>query len=306
MKILLTGASGFLGSHIADQLIDLKFEVLALKRQTSNIKLLPFSEKVKWLNIEDNWLAEATKFSPEIIIHTAWTGVNAEARNNWTEQLTNVLFVNQLLELARISHVNKFISLGSQAEYGDFSGKVDESYQVNPVSAYGAIKCVIQQNVQSFCDIHQIKWFWLRIFSIYGERESTKWLIPNTIVNMLRDVESLNFTLGKQKYAYLYVKDFTQAIAQIIASEEGKSGIYNISSDSAMELKEIILIIQNIIMPKTQLNFGFYPYRPNQSMHIEGSMEKFHQTFGYFPISDFKFKIKEVIKYYKNQLNETD
>lgn len=300
MKILITGSTGFLGSHIAELLVNLDYDVFALKRKTSNIDILPFCHNVKWYNIEDNWIEEAISFSPEIILHTAWSGVDSISRNDWEEQLSNIPFVNNLLEIARLSHSEKFISLGSQAECGFFSGKIDENQKLNPVTAYGAVKCSISKGIQSFCEIHDITWVWLRVFSVFGERESDKWLITNTILRLLNGEVSFDFSEGKQKYAYIYVKDFASAVLSVINGEKGCSGVYNLSSANPLELKKIIIQIRDMINPLAKLNFGVISYRPNQSMHIEGDMTKFSKEFGPIKESNFKEALEQLIIYHKN------
>lgn len=304
MKVFLTGASGFLGSHITELLLNSGHDVKALKRRTSEIKMLPFYQSIEWYDIEDEWIDKIIIFSPEIIIHAAWNGVDAPSRNNWERQLSNISFVYSLLEIAKISQTKRFISLGSQAEYGPFSGKIDESCHVNPTDAYGAVKTMTQQLVQSFCEKYHIDWVWLRVFSVFGERESENWLIASTIIELLNKIESLDFTLGEQKYAYLYVGDFAQAVLRVVEAEGQKYGIYNISSNKAIKLKEIILMIKDILSSKTRLNFGAIPYRVNQPMHIEGDINKFFLTFGTIQISDLRHKLEQVVLYYKNRINE--
>ncbi len=304
MKVLLTGASGFLGSHIAELLLNSDHDVKALKRRTSEIKSLPFYQRIEWYNIEDEWIDKSITFSPEIIIHAAWNGVDAVSRNNWERQLSNISFVYSLLEIAKTSHSKRFISLGSQAEYGFFSGKIDEACPINPTDAYGAVKAMAQQLVQSFCERYHIDWVWLRVFSVFGERESKNWLIASTIIELLNKIESLDFTLGEQKYAYLYVGDFAQAVLKVVETEEQRHGIYNISSNKAIRLKEVILMIQDILSSKTRLNFGAIPYRINQPMHIEGDIYNFSLSFGPIQISDFRHRLEQVVVYYKNRVNE--
>lgn len=306
MKLLITGVTGFLGSHIAKLLVNLEYEIVALKRNTSDISKLAFFDRITWYDIDDDdWIPRVTDFAPDIIIHTAWIGVDNDSRDNWQNQLSNVSLINNLLEVARLSRTRKFIALGSQAEYGMFKGKISEYNDVNPVTAYAAVKCVMQKIIQSFCELHSIEWIWLRVFSIFGERESSKWLIPNTIFKLLNGENDIPFTEGKQKYAYLYVRDFAHAVNAVICSSINNSGIYNISSTVPVELRYILTTIRDIINPKANLAFGSLPYRQNQSMHIEGDMTKFNKAFGNIEESDINQALKDVVHFYKEQKNES-
>lgn len=300
MKILLTGATGFLGSHIAENLLAHNFELILTKREDSSLNnCQSFFNNVKWINTDsDLWVDEVIKFKPDVIVHAAWNGVSSTNRDDWESQLTNIDFMYQLMKIAKECNVLKFISLGSQAEYGQFDGKITEDYPLNPTSSYGAIKLAVSELLKAFCTEHQINWYWLRVFSVFGERENERWLIPSVIKKMLSGSNEMDFTLGEQKYAYLYVADFAESISNVVI-KDAHSGIYNLSSDNPLSLKELLKIVRDNINPNFDLRFGVIPYRLNQSMHIEGDSTKFNRAFGQIDSSDFKLKLGRVINSYK-------
>lgn len=303
MKILLTGATGFLGSHIADAALDNGYEMIIIKRRESSLlNCCTFIDKVQTVDVEDSdWIARVCELEPDIIIHAAWSGVASENRENWTSQLSNILLTNQLLYIAESCQIDKFIALGSQAEYGEFSTIVSESSPLNPVTKYGCLKTAISVQISSFCELRTINWYWLRVFSVFGERESLEWLFPATISRMLKGDTEKNFTLCEQKYAYLYVKDLAQSILKVCKSQ-GRSGIYNLSSSYPIALNQLLSIIREKINPKFKLNFGALPYREKQSMHIEGDSTKFIEEFGEFESHSFENVIDQVINYYRKRL----
>jgi len=301
MKILLTGATGFLGSHIAENLLSHGFELILTRREKSKLdNCQSFYNSVIWTDTDsDSWIDKVIEFRPDIIIHAAWNGVNATNREDWNSQLSNIDFVYHLLKIARECEVEKFISFGSQAEYGQFEGKINEDYPLNPISSYGAVKLSVLEMLKVFCNENIIKWYWLRVFSVFGERENEHWLIPSVIKKMLSGGNEMDFTLGEQKYAYLYVGDFAESILNVVM-KDAPSGIYNLSSDNPISLKELLMTVRDIVNPNFDLRFGVIPYRLNQSMHIEGDSIKFNQTFGKIDSSDFKVKLEHVINSYKN------
>ena len=156
-RILITGISGFLGSQIAKQLISQGHELIATKRPISDLwRCEEYASKIIWINIyEANWQIKILEFEPEIIIHTAWDGVSATDRDDWDVQLSNIALTLKLLQIAKQCKLKKFIGFGSQAEYGNFSGTVDENYPLNPNSAYGSSKIANSQIISSFCSINQ-------------------------------------------------------------------------------------------------------------------------------------------------------
>jgi nucleoside-diphosphate-sugar epimerase len=280
-RILITGISGFLGSQIAKQLIFQGHELIATKRSSSDLwRCKDYANKITWINLnEANWQTKILEFNPEIIIHTAWSGVSAKDRDDWDIQLSNIDLTLKLLQIAKECKLKKFIAFGSQAEYGNFSGIIDENYPVNPNSAYGSSKIAISQIINNFCSINLIKWHWFRLFTFFGELENKSWFIP-TLIDKISSEQKMDMTPGKQKYAYMYVGDLASIIGKIVEFDIN-SGVYNISSSNAISLLELSNKILDLIKPaKSQINFGAIPYRPNQSMHIQGSNSKLEKELG--------------------------
>lgn len=299
-RILITGISGFLGSQIAQKLCDNGFELIALKRETSDLtRCNEFSAKVNWINISENWEQKVIELNPQIIIHSAWEGVGAQERDNWQVQTNNLQFTLKLLSIAKESNVDKFISFGSQAEYGYFSGVIDENYIIEPKSAYGLSKHLCSQTIKVFCEQNNIDWYWLRLFSFFGEKESSNWFIP-TLVKNISDNKPMDMTPGEQRYAYMYIEDLSEIICNLIKSS-AISGIYNLSSKNSVSLKEIVEKIINIIKPlKPQVNFGAMPYRDNQPMLIQGEVSKLEGQIGEFNETSFDINLKKVVEYIIN------
>lgn len=280
-RILITGISGFLGSQIAKQLISQGHELMATKRSNSDLwRIEDYVNKIPWINInESNWQSKILEFHPEIIIHTAWSGVSASDRDDWDVQLSNIDLTLKLLQIAKQCKLKKFIGFGSQAEYGNFSGIVDENYPLNPNSAYGSSKIAISQIINSFCSLNLINWHWFRLFSFFGEYENNTWFIP-TLIDKISSLQKMDMTPGEQKYAYMYVGDLARIIGKTVEVDIS-SGIYNISSANAISLLELSNKILELIKPaESQINFGAIPYRPNQSMHIQGSNSKLEKELG--------------------------
>jgi nucleoside-diphosphate-sugar epimerase len=162
MNILITGATGFIGSHVAEAFLDAGHKLLLSKRTTSDLwRCNSFIEKVDWTNTDaNNFENDVYNFVPEIIINCAWDGVSADKRNIWQVQINNLIYQQRLLNLAVQTKIKKFIGIGSQAEYGKFEGKIDESYPPNPDSSYGAIKLAAYTILKAFCNENDINWYW--------------------------------------------------------------------------------------------------------------------------------------------------
>jgi nucleoside-diphosphate-sugar epimerase len=304
--ILLTGISGFLGSHIAEELIKQGFSVVGLKRSSSNLwRCNSFYDQIKWINCNNlsDVESEIIKCKPEILIHAAWNGVKAIDRDDWTEQEKNLTFLVSLFEVVKKAGISKIIAIGSQAEYGVFDGIVDENYHCNPNSAYGATKLCASTLLKAYAENNKVDWYWIRIFSVFGPREDKNWLIPATINNLL-DKKEMALTPCDQNYDYLYTKDFALGILSIINCPLSRSGIYNMSSGTSIKIKDILAFLENKLSPQQKLlQMGALSYRPNQVMNMQGNSDLFFKSFSFKPTYTIFEGLEETVNYFISRRN---
>lgn len=299
---LITGITGFIGSHIAEYLILNGIQVVGLKRKDSDVwRCEEFKDNIIWVDIDDEgfYIDGLKKYSFDTIVHCAWIGVESSFRDNWNKQSKNIPFLISLLDVALLVGAKKFIFLGSQAEYGNFIGKISEDHNTFSVNAYGSIKLACLEIVKTFCRTNGINWIWLRLFSLFGEKENRNWLIPSLIDSMLKNTQ-MDFTSGEQKYAYLYINDFTLMMEKIIKTSV-ESGVYNVSSNQARTIKSMVEEIRNHINPQFILNFGALKYRENQSMHMEGDITRLQSQIGEINFTDYNVAMHNTINYYLNK-----
>lgn len=291
MRILLTGATGFIGKYILELLLQNRSQVMCLCRSSSKIDV---TQSCQWLNIDNrNWMQQAKEFAPEVIIHTAWSGVGAVERGDWIKQIENITIQQYLLELKP----RKIIALGSQAEYGTFDAIVNENFPVNPNTAYGAVKVASLDTLRFYCQIHNIQWHWFRLFSVFGQGEGENWLIPSSIKKM-KEGGSMDFTAGEQRYSYLYVGEVARIIVHA-ANIEAPDGVYNLSSATTISIRELLEKLRDYIRPSFQLNFGALPYRLGQSMLMGGDNTKLSKNICTVNDSDFDERLKQTVESYK-------
>ena len=307
--VLITGVTGFLGSHLGKFLQEQNYFVIGTRRDASNLKnCIEFNDRITWLNIdEDLWKEKAIGWKPKIIINAAWSGVKALERDDWGLQAKNLNFLQDLLYIAENSNTQKFIGIGSQAEYGFTDRIIKESHPLSPTNAYGALKIVASKLIKYYCELHSMPWYWLRIFSVFGEKEDEKWLLPSVIKKLSsKENRKMEFSPGEQQYAYLYIKDLVDAIIRVVVMQGNRSGVYNISGTHPLPLKMLLTLIRDKMNPGFELEFGSLPYRKNQSMVIAGDMSLFNQVFGSFQTTNLEEGLNRIIEYYTSKaLNES-
>jgi len=299
MKVFVTGSTGFIGSYLVRQLINDGHELLCLKRSTSDLSRLgDYSSKIAWVNVSENWQDAFKQFQPEAIFNLAWDGVSSADRVIWQKQVQNISFQQNLLDISAVCGVKKFIGIGSQSEYGDFEGVIDETYPVNPKTAYAATKLACLDLVKCFCEIHEIEWYWFRLFPLFGPGESDRWLIPSLIKAMCTK-DSMDLTPGEQLLPYLYVGECAKAIVSPLQTDD-KSGIYNVCADNPRPLKELVTMIKDKVNPAFKLNFGALPYRFGQSMFMGSHTDKLARNLYTLDTSSFETHLQETINHYVN------
>lgn len=283
MKIFVTGATGFIGSHLARALVSAGYEVAALRREKSNLsRCADYAGKIDWINGDSaRWQEAVVAFKPEIIIHAAWAGVTAAERADWRLQATNLNLFSDLLLVASAAGTARFVALGSQAEYGPINGRVDETYPCLPDTAYGAAKQAALALLQGFSRQRELSYVWLRLFSLYGPDEGGQWLI-SMLVRELKQGRSPQLSGCEQRYDYLHVQDLSAAVLAVLR-RPAISGVFNLGSNEARPLKELVLLIKEYTGCRAEPGFGVLPYRPGQSMHVEGDSSRFYQAFSFQP-----------------------
>ena len=236
---MLTGATGFIGSYLAEALVAQGYEVAATRRgQSDPWRVAAVDSQLTWINLDtSDWEQQLLAWQAEYFVHSAWLGVGVGQRDDWQSQLINLTFTMQLLQLLAQGPLKKVVILGSQAEYGAFDGRIDETYPTRPTAAYGAVKLATLSLVQAYCQANGLEWYWLRVFAVFGPREDNHWFVSFVAGSLLRR-ESPNLTGCEQRYDYLFAPDLARAIVQTLPAATGLSGIYNIGANHATSLKK--------------------------------------------------------------------
>lgn len=277
MKVLLTGATGFLGYHIARACFAAGHELLCLRRQSSRSPFTPEEEKsIRWFMLDeadvDSLVAE---FAPEILVHAAWGGLSHQERNDEKIQLQNVALMDKILKMYPYQQL---IVLGSMEEYGYPGTVVTEESPVSPFSAYTESKLRCLNILRDYVNLRDVEWQWIRVFSIFGLHQQKDWLLPSLIEQCLSDVEVIHTTKGEQTYAYLWAEDFGRAVVSVFGAI-GCSGIYNLGSQKPIHLYQVFERIRK----ETGYRRDFMkdlPYRGNGNLIVLGDSSKFIKQFG--------------------------
>jgi len=299
-SLLVTGASGFVGSCVVRQLIAADRRVAVLLRKESDRRRL--GERLDGVTIIDGDLADIGRsrsaiaaFAPDGVLAIGWQGVKNYDRND-PGQCDNVAWIVALCRLAAEIGCRHFIGLGSQAEYGPCAGAIDETTPTHPTTLYGAAKLAAALLLERIAAVTEMRFAWLRLFSSYGPDDDPSWLIPFIVLKLLKG-EKPALTEGAQIWDYIHVADVAQAI--IKTADSDATGIFNLGSGQAYSLRRIIEQVRDHIDPALPLGFGEIPYRPDQVMHLEANIARLKAATGWAPQISLADGLAETIDWYR-------
>jgi len=299
MRALVTGAAGFLGSYLVQDLVDHGHDVAVLLRSSSNawrIKdLLPRVHTVIGSLSELEQLRPSLRnFNAECVFHLAWEGVANIDRNN-PIQAYNICHTLELATLCAELGARCFIGAGSQAEYGPYSRAISETDATRPTTLYGKAKFAAGDMAAQILQASSVRFAWLRVFSTYGPKDAAHWLIPS-MINTLRERQRMSLTRCDQLWGFLYVTDAAAAF-RTIAERGAASGVYNVGSPDAPPLRDTVMMLRDLVDPAAELGFGDVPYRPDQVMVLRANVDRL-LALGWMPRVPLSLGLRNTVEWY--------
>jgi UDP-glucose 4-epimerase len=302
MRCLVTGASGFLGSHLVRRLLKRDHSLTVLLKPGSDLSRiqdsLPFVRTV-YGSLEDvSALSNALALEPvDAAFHLAWAGVTSDFRNN-PEQITrNVSGALNIWDLLQKTGCKTWVGLGSQAEYGPYAGVLDEATPPSPVTAYGMAKLTVGRLTAQLCSMSGMRHVWLRLLSAYGPGDDHRHMIPTVIRALLRGGKP-SLTAGEQVWDYLYVGDAAEALG--VALERDAKGVFVLSSGQTTTIRSAVELLRDYINPSAEVGFGDVPYASDQVMRLEADTTRLQTETGWRPTTDLKTGLQQTVDWHRS------
>lgn len=275
MKILVTGASGFVGNHVLNYLVEnTEHDIIATSRSKISVLQKSWFTKVKFIEADlyenrDNWFEYFQH--PDILIHLAWANLpNYTQSFHLTENLPKeIIFLENI-----ISNGLKCLSVtGTCFEYGMQQGELSEEMPTFPENPYAIAKDSLRRYLEFKTKSLEVNFKWFRLFYMYGEGQNPNALIPQ-LENALEHREKLfNMSPGDQIRDYLPVAKVAEYIVKLSLKQECK-GIFNIASGNPVRLLDFIKEFVKSKGKEIDLNLGFYSYSILEPKEFWGCSKK--------------------------------
>lgn len=312
MKVVVTGAAGFIGSNLVHFLIDQRpsWRVVALDALTyagnlENLAELLRSEKIDFVraDISDGdaikALFERERF--DIVFHLAAESHVDRSIHSAVEFVrTNVLGTQVLLDAALSTKIKRFVHISTDEVYGSLgpTGFFVETTPINPTSPYAASKAASDLLVLAFAKTHGMDAVVTRCTNNYGPYQFPEKFIPLFVTNALEDKKLPLYGDGMNVRSWLYVRDHCEAL--VLAAEKGRGGsAYNIGSGPDGEIPN--KIVAHRILEKLQKPLSLVEHvadRPAHDRRYAVDFSKARSELGWQPRTEFKLGLERTVTWY--------
>lgn len=290
MRIVITGATGFIGSDLIKKIDTKKNKILCISRKTHKNK-----NNIKWIKCslsEDNkYKKQISDFNAEVVIHLAWEGIPNLSKKNCRKNLSiSKKFLNYFLNS---KHCKKIIISGTCFEYKNNIGSCNENSKIEKKNIFSTTKANLRQWVEDKVKKKKIKLYWLRIFYAYGSEQRKDSLIPTCIRSIKMNKEPQIKNLHNIN-DFIFVEDISNAIKNFIYKRID-SGIYNVGSGRPVSILKVIKTIYKIFQPKNR-NVKFQKkILINNKQKFWANLRKIKKNTGWQPRYDIYKGIKKII-----------
>lgn len=263
---LVTGATGFVGSHLVSCLVKSGWQVHIVCRANSRMPDVPeFLRVTKHTHdgSTEGMIRLVGDARPSVVFHLASLFLSQHESSDIERLIqSNVLFGNQLLEAMKIHGVNHFINTGTSWQHYE-----DQTY--SPANLYAATKQAFESLLQYYVEAGGLRAITLKLLDTYGPNDPRPKLM-NLLKRVAQDMQPLAMSPGEQWLDLVHVDDVMQAYLtaaeRLLAGAVQGHECYAVSSGQPIQLRELVRLVENVLGRSLPINWGARAYRSREVM----------------------------------------
>jgi dTDP-6-deoxy-L-talose 4-dehydrogenase (NAD+) len=275
-KVLVTGATGFIGNYVVQQLLQMNVAVIASSANAQKAGTFSWFNSVQYIPFQFETFDPIINYyrffgEPDLIIHLAWEGLpNYKSSFHTDINLPrHVAFLQNLVQHG----LTDVAVTGTCFEYGMQEGCLQEDMAVFPANPYALAKNTLREQLQAFQQQYPFSLKWIRLFYMFGKGQNPNSLLSQLDKALAAGEPVFNMSGGEQVRDYLPVEKVAAYIATI-ALQKQVTGIINCCSGQPVKIKDFV---NDYLAQKKQtiaLNLGYYPYPDYEPMRFWGDNTK--------------------------------
>lgn len=302
---LVTGAGGFIGSHLIKRLLDEGAQVhILLKENESTWRIKDTLDRlVVWeADITDLTSLQSIlpRVKPQLIFHLA---ALVDVSRSWNRVVpmtnTNLLGTINLLTALKESCFETFIHTGSSEEYGNTPSPCREDQRESPISPYSFSKLSSTHFCQMAAKTFDLPITTVRLFPTYGPFQESAMFVPSAITSLLAD-KTFKMSPGEQKREFNFVSDIVEAYLKVAVCPEAHGEVLNVGNGIPYKLKQVISIIKELIGGNLDIELGALPYRKGEGAECCCDNRKLRRLTGWSPQVSLEEGLRLTVEWYKS------
>ena len=270
MKILVTGANGYLGQGIVKYILEYGNEVVAADFKIDNVDIRADRRECDLFSIEDpfNYFDQ-----PDVLLHLAWRDGFIHYSDVHIDDLPkHYAFIKSFAE----SEVKMISVMGSMHEVGFFEGSIKEETPCNPITPYGISKNGLRMLTQMLCKQRTRKFQWMRGYYIVGNSRYGSSIFSKITAMESEGKKEFPFTMGQNQFDFIKYEKFCEQVAKVVGQDD-VLGIINICSGHPEKLADRVERFIKENNYKIRLKYGAFPDRPYDSKAVWGDDTKINK-----------------------------
>ncbi len=309
MRILITGAAGFVGCHMLAPLIEREHEVFSLERHRSWREPLGASTAGRpvFCDLRDHFAVRQVvrDVQPEAVIHLAAISPVSYSYDHPNEILeANLIGTVNLAEacLREVPQFRQFLFASSSETYGKGPVPKTEETPQNPNSPYSVSKLAAEKYVLYLRDAYRLPATVLRLFNTYGRKDNADFVVERTIVQMLRG-HTVRLGAPSPVRDLLYVDDHVNAYLSCLGNEKAIGGIFNFSTGRGVSVSELVGLLASLTGFVGEVAWDTIPRRPLDIDRMIGDSSQAEKILGWRPRVNLEEGLRLCIAHWKQRLD---